>query len=257
MPPHASLFVTLGIAALALLVLSLIGWMIQRATREARVTRRFMLGAAAWLIFSAALALSGFLARVDLAPLPMLPIFLPTLGLPLALGLSPLGKALAERTPLAWLVGFHAFRLPLELVMHQAAREGVMPTQMTFTGASANFDIVTGGTALLLAVWLARARVPHGLVLAFNLLGSLLLATIVSVAVASLPRWHAFGTEPEHLNTWVSYFPFVWLPAVLVSAALLGHVLLWRRLLRAATTRSRPASIRSHSGESHTNALPR
>jgi hypothetical protein len=223
--------VTLGIPGLALLVLGLIAFGIQRVTGQARSTRRFVLGAVAWLAFSAGLALSGFLARVDLAPLPMLPIFLPTLGLPLALALSPLGKTLAERTPLAWLVGFHAFRLPLELVMHQAALEGVMPAQMSFGGA--NFDIVSGISALLLGLWLARGSVPHSLLLAFNLLGSLLLATIIGVAVASLPLWHAFGREPERLNTWVSYFPFTWLPAALVSAALFGHVLLWRRLLPA------------------------
>ena len=53
----------------------------------------------------------------------------------------------------------------------------------------------------------------------------------VVVALLATPMVHAFGTEPAHLNTWVAYFPFVWLPAGLVSAAVLGHVLLWRRLL--------------------------
>jgi len=28
----------------------------------------------------------------------------------------------------------------------------------------------------------------------------------------------------------VTYFPFVWLPAVLVLAALMGHILVWRSL---------------------------
>ena len=29
---------------------------------------------------------------------------------------------------------------------------------------------------------------------------------------------------------WVAHFPFVWLPSVLVAAALAGHVLVFRRL---------------------------
>jgi hypothetical protein len=34
----------------------------------------------------------------------------------------------------------------------------------------------------------------------------------------------------EPANVWVTRPPFVWLPAVLVLAALLGHLVLFRRL---------------------------
>jgi len=104
-----------------------------------------------------------------------------------------------------------------------------MPPQMTYTGW--NFDITTGIGALLVARLVARGRAPRWLVLAWNAWGTLMLVTIVSIAIASLPTFAAFGREPARLNTWVAYFPFVWLPAGLVSAAVLGHVLLWRRLL--------------------------
>jgi hypothetical protein len=67
--------------------------------------------------------------------------------------------------------------------------------------------------------------------LAWNALGTVLLVTILVIAVASLPTFGLFGRKPEQLNTWVAYFPYVWLPAGLVSGAVLGHVLLWRRLL--------------------------
>jgi hypothetical protein len=113
--------------------------------------------------------------------------------------------------------------------MHQAAIEGVMPTQMTFTGL--NFDITTGATALLLAPLAARGWAPRWLLWGWNAVGTLLLLTILAIALASLPAFAAFGRDPACLNTWVAYFPFVWLPAGLVSAAVLGHVLLWRRLL--------------------------
>jgi len=32
------------------------------------------------------------------------------------------------------------------------------------------------------------------------------------------------------LNTWIADPPFIWLPGVLVPAALLGHLLLWRKM---------------------------
>jgi hypothetical protein len=40
-----------------------------------------------------------------------------------------------------------------------------------------------------------------------------------------------FGDDPRHVNTWVLYFPYVWLPAVLVVIALAGHVVITRALL--------------------------
>ncbi|HEX6240111.1 MAG TPA: hypothetical protein VFZ61_04435 [Polyangiales bacterium] len=227
MQPHPSWIVTFGIPSLALIVVALIALALNvRGQRSS--ARRFVLGAALWFGVSAGLALSGSLAREELSPLPLLSIVLPTLGLPLAFGLSRAGRELAQNLPLAALVGFHAFRLPLELVMHQAAVERVMPPQMTFTGS--NFDIVTGISALLIGLWLWRGQAPGWLVLAFNLVGSCLLLAIIGVALASMPRFHLYGSDPEHLNTWVFYFPFVWLPAGLVAAALLGHVVLWRRL---------------------------
>jgi hypothetical protein len=42
---------------------------------------------------------------------------------------------------------------------------------------------------------------------------------------------HAFGTEPAHLNTWVTHPPFVWLPAGPVTFALAGQIVLLRKLL--------------------------
>jgi hypothetical protein len=227
MTPHASALVQIGIPALALGVLSLVALAIAR-TSGRRGALLFALAAVAWLAFTAALASSGFLTNFASRPPRMLLLLLPTLALPLALGFSRTGTALAE-AQVALLVLFHAFRLPLELVMHQAALEGTMPLQMTYTGC--NFDIVSGATALLVGGLAAWGRAPRALLLAWNALGSLLLATIVAIAVASLPAFAAFGQEPARLNTWIAYFPYVWLPAGLVSAALLGHVLLWRRLL--------------------------
>jgi hypothetical protein len=32
------------------------------------------------------------------------------------------------------------------------------------------------------------------------------------------------------LNVFVTYPPFVWLPGILVTAALIGHILVWRWL---------------------------
>jgi hypothetical protein len=225
--PTASTLVTLGIPGLALLVVALVGVAILRFV-DARRAAWYALGAGVWLFATGVLAWSGFLAGGEGLPPRFVIVMVPMFALPVLLGLSEVGERLSN-APLALLIGFQGFRLPLELVMHQAAIEGTMPEQMAYTGL--NFDIVTGATALFVAVLAARGWAPRWLLWAWNALGTLLLVAILVIAVASLPVFAAFGREPAQLNTWVAHFPFVWLPAGLVSAGVLGHVLLWRRLL--------------------------
>jgi hypothetical protein len=227
MTPHASSLVQLGIPGLALLVVGLVTLGVARSSGR-RAAALFALAAATWLAFTGVLGASGFLADFNSRPPHLLLLLLPTLVGTVRLGSSRLGTNLS-RLPPAALVGLQSFRLPLELVMHRAATEGTMPEQMTFTGH--NFDIVTGATAIVVALLAARGKAPRWLLLGWNLMGSVLLLAILVVAVASLPTFGLYGREPPRLNTWVAYFPYVWLPAGLVSAALLGHVLLWRRLL--------------------------
>jgi hypothetical protein len=177
---------------------------------------------------SLALAMGERLAKFDAAVAPFLPLTAGCIALWVAIAASRVGRAVAA-LPLAALIAFHVFRLPLELLMHAAASAGVMPRQMSYSGW--NFDIVTGITAALVALLAAFGGVTRSALLAWNALGSVLLLVIVIVAVVSSPPLLAFGAE--RANTWVAYAPFVWLPTVLVPAAAAGHVVLWRRLLKA------------------------
>ena len=81
------------------------------------------------------------------------------------------------------------------------------------------FAILVWGVA---AVWrragatAADAR-RAGMIAAWNVLGFALLINIVVVAILSTPTFAFFGAD--QLNTFVTDVPFVWLPAVMVSAA--------------------------------------
>jgi hypothetical protein len=187
---------------------------------------------ALWMGLTWGLAVGGVLSRFDVRPPPLLLLLVGSGALGLGLGLSPAGGRLARGLPLAALVGAQAFRLPLELAMHQAAREGALPARMTFAGT--NFDVLTGASALLLALLLARGRAGLAWVAAWNACGVVLLGNVLVTAVRATPLVHAFGTDPAELNTLVAFAPFVWLPSVLVVAALCGHVVVARRVLHDA-----------------------
>lgn len=211
-------------AFLAIAVAAIILWFIHRSAP--RKTQSAFAVIVAFMTAQFLLAFSGVLGKWDSTPPPfiamMAVIFLSTCGL----AFSPLGLSMASSLPFAMLIGFQAFRLPLELLMHNAADHGVMPVVMSFSGY--NFDILTGLTAIPVA-WMAhRNSAPRWLLIAWNFMGCILLANIVTIAVAATPRFAAFG--PQQLNVWIADAPFVWLPGVLVQAALLGHLLTWRKL---------------------------
>ena len=61
-----------------------------------------------------------------------------------------------------------------------------------------------------------------------KLLGLGLLLNIIGVAVLATPMFEYFG--PAQRNVWITYPPFVWLPTVMVLAALAGHLVVARAL---------------------------
>jgi hypothetical protein len=251
-PPAAPRFLVIGFTLLPMLVASIALLGVASALRRAGSAKRnywtveaLIVGAMAGSLW---LAGKGLLAQFDSPPPLFLPLTAANIALWVGIASSRVGRALTS-LPVAALIGFHAFRLPLELVMHAAASAGVMPVQMSFSGW--NFDIVTGATAVLIAPLAALGLAPRPLLLAWNALGSVTLAVIVAIAVASAPPWLAFGADAAHANTWVAYAPFIWLPTVLVAAAVAGHIVLWRHLLRADGAASvadhrAPGSQRAH-----------
>jgi hypothetical protein len=184
---------------------------------------------AIWLATCAALALSGWLADFAAIPPHFFVLVAPALVATVALAFSEAGRDLGERAGVVGLVGFQVFRIPVEWVLFQLHRDGVVPVQMTFEGR--NFDVLSGLTAPLVA-WLAyRGVIDRRGLFAWNVAGLALLATIVTIAIVSTPTpLRVFMNEPA--NTFITIWPWVWLPGFLVPAALFGHLVALRKLAR-------------------------
>lgn len=185
------------------------------------------IAAGGWMALTWIAGASGILRAWDRRPPPFALLLAGIVLVSFSLAFSRAGRHLAANAPLWALVAVQSFRLPLELAMHALYERGIMPQQMSYSGR--NFDIVTGVTAIVVAVLVATGYAGRGLVAAWNILGFALLVNIVVVALLSTPVFSYFG--PDHLNTFVTYVPFVWLPAVMVSAALAGHLIIARAIL--------------------------
>lgn len=187
----------------------------------------------AWLALTGALSSLGLFARWTSRPPPLMPSMALMLALTVWLALSRIGMKTSQSVPMAALVGVQAFRLPLEVVMHEAAAEGLTPAQMSWSGL--NFDVITGATAIAVASLAATGNAPRWLLLAWNVAGLALVVTVASIGIASTPMFAAFGTDPARVNTWIAWFPFSWLPTFLVPVALAGHLVMLRRLVTDGT----------------------
>lgn len=217
-----------------LLVAALIAgvYVASRRLRESPDERRRALivtvgGAAVWMIATWINAARGtFRLWTEFTPPPFAYLVGGIIILAIAIASGSYGRRLAIGLPLWVLVGIQGFRLPLEVAMHAMYERGVMPVQMSYSGR--NFDIVTGITALVVAALVRWGRAGRGLVLAWNILGLALLVNIMILGIISTPRIQYFG--PRATNFFVAYPPFVWLPGIMVLAALAGHLLVFRAL---------------------------
>jgi hypothetical protein len=224
----------LAFIVLPVLMATGLGWGVVAASRrlgEHAATRRRVLvvtvaGAAAWMGGTWVVAARGSLRQWHSSPPPLMILVALIVALAVTIASTSYGRRLALGLPLWILVAAQSFRLPLELAMHEMYERGVMPVQMSYEGL--NYDIVTGITAIVVALVARAGRGGRALVAAWNVLGLALLVNIVTVAILSTPRFAYYGTD--RLNEWVADPPYVWLPAVLVLAALAGHLLVFRAL---------------------------
>ncbi|MEO1481763.1 MAG: hypothetical protein AAFU77_06625 [Myxococcota bacterium] len=238
---------SIGIDALsngAFIALSLVvfaAWVGLHSWRGFR-PRLFALGLA-WLALPLLLATSGALQALIGTPWVAAYLLLCN-GAAVALALSRYGQDVIDAVPIEFLIAFQAFRLPLELLLHHWFDIGVVPIQMTYEGL--NFDITTGVLALLVpvAMRVSPARARWGWALGFNLIGSVLLLSVMVIAVQSVPSpLRSFMDEPALLLPF--YAPQTWIVSVCVVGALWAHVVSFRWL--AAEWRGRRQSSSSDS----------
>lgn len=174
------------------------------------------------IFFQAILALGGFYLNTSTVP-PRLFLFavLPALLLVISLFVFA-RKSFIAPLPLKILTLLHIIRIPVELTLHALYENKMIPQIMTYEGW--NFDILSGISAPVI-FWLAfRGDKPNRPVLiAWNIFALLLLVNIVTIAILAVdsPVQRLAFDQP---NRGVLYFPFIWLPAIIVPIVLFSHL---------------------------------
>lgn len=178
----------------------------------------------------AALASTGFFTDTQSFPPRLLYIIAPGVLLMILAFSTEKGKRIIDRFDLKTYTWLHSVRIIVEIVLLWLFIHELLPQSMTFEGR--NFDILSGLTAPLI-VWLGfkKNKINKPLVLIWNVICLILVLQVVMTGVFSAPspfQKLAF----DQPNVAVLYFPFIWLPGIVVPIVIFGHLVAIRRLMK-------------------------
>jgi hypothetical protein len=182
-----------------------------------------------WLLFQAAFALGGTYQVITAPPRVALFGVAPALLL-IAFYFIFARQSFIERLPLKTLTLLSVIRIPVELVLLWLFQQGTEPRAMTFEGN--NFDILSGLSAPIVYFFAFRGgKTNRRLLIVWNIFALLLLFNVVIIAMLSFPG-PTQQISLEQPNVGVTYFPFIWLPSVIVPIVLFSHLASLWQLLR-------------------------
>ncbi len=202
-------------------------YLFYKASGKSGITLYILAG---WLLLQGIIGLSGFYTNTNVTP-PRFPLLiLPPLVFITALFFTKPGRRYINNLDTKTLTLLHSIRVPVELILFGLFVHKGIPQLMTFEGR--NFDIFAGLTAPLIYYFgYVKNKLSSGFLLAWNVICLLLLINIVTNAILSAPLpFQQFGFDQPNIA--LLYFPYVWLPAVVVPIVLFSHLVTIRYLLK-------------------------
>lgn len=180
-----------------------------------------------WMLITAFLALSGFYQNTQTLP-PRVFLFgaIPSLSLIIIFFIF-FRKEFVEKLPLKTLTMLSIIRIPIEFVLLWLSQNEAVSPLMTFEGW--NFDILSGISAPII-YWLGfrNGKTNRTLLIIWNLIALGLLLTIITIAFLAFPS-PIQQISFDQPNRAVMYFPYIWLPAIVVPIVFCTHLTsLWK-----------------------------
>lgn len=198
--------------------------------RAAGYSKFLIIAVLGWLALQSIISLTGFYTITAGMPPRFGLLVIPPVLIILISPFTKKGRRFLDGLDVKTLTLIQVMRIPVELILFWLYLYKAVPGIMTFEGR--NFDILCGLTAPLI-YYFGYIKNVFGkkILLTWNIVCLLLLANIVVIAVLSAPfpiQQFGFG-QP---NIALLYFPFIWLPAIIVPSALLTHLVSIRRLIK-------------------------
>ncbi|MBQ4822111.1 hypothetical protein [Aquimarina sp. MMG016] len=215
--------IQINVAYITILLTTLLTvWFFYKATKNKKIS----IGILIWMVITGVLAFIGFYQNTDASPPRFIFLLGPGLLLVLVVTLVKKYNTFINDLDLKWLTVLHIVRIPVEIVLYLVFLDGLVPVLMTFEGW--NLDIISGITAPIAYFFIKNKRRTWLLIWNFLCLGLLINILTIAVLSAQTPFQQLAFDQP---NIGVAYFPFVWLPAVIVPIVLFSHITSIKKLL--------------------------
>ena len=220
---HLPIYIPIVFILTALLTL----FIFFKATRKSAATINLII---VWLAIQAAIAYTGYYTQTQTLPPRFLFLVLPPLLLIILLFMTWRGRRFIDGLDMRMLVLIHIVRIPIEFVLYWLSKENVVPTIMTFEGR--NFDIFAGVTApIVYYLRFIRPVIGKYALLTWNFICIALLLNVVVHGILSVATpFQQFAFDQP--NVAVLYFPYVWLPCLIVPVVLFCHLAAIRQTLK-------------------------
>ncbi len=139
------------------------------------------------------------------------------------------GRAIIDKMNLKALTMVHIVRLPVEITLALLAVYKTIPELLTYEGR--NFDIIMGLTALPVVWWIFSKKGNKKILLAWNILGIILLMNVVIHGIFSLPLpFQQFAFDQPNIA--MLHAPYNLLPGLIVPIVLFSHLASIRLLMK-------------------------
>ncbi|WP_338814862.1 hypothetical protein V9L05_06600 [Bernardetia sp. Wsw4-3y2] len=216
-----SIFTSLGLILTTLISV----WVFFKASNH----KKTLYGIIIWMLIVGVLGINGFYQKLGTFPPRFTLLLAPAILFILILFTNKKGKKFIDSLSLKYLIIVHSVRIPVEITLYHIFLGGLIPDLMTFEGY--NYDIISGITAPIVYYFVFVKKIigQKGLLL-WNIvcLGLLINILVIAVLSAQTPFQQLAFDQP---NIGVTYFPFVWLPTVIVPIVLFSHLASIRQLV--------------------------
>lgn len=205
-------------------------WMFYKASAKSKPV---LVCISAWSVLQALISLTGFYQVPDALPPRFVLLIGPCFIFIAILFTTQWGKRFIDSLSIKQLTLMHVVRIPVEITLYFLFVAKLIPGLMTFEGN--NFDIISGITApVIFYLVYSTRKLNTGALLVWNFLclGLLINVLVIAILSAQTPIQQLAFEQP---NIGVTYFPYIWLPGVIVPLVLIAHLTAIRQLMKTLT----------------------
>jgi hypothetical protein len=199
-------------------------WQFYKATNQSKVFLSTVLVIATVQLV---LGLTNFYENENTTPPRFVLLIAPAVLIVVFLFVFPKARNFLATVDMKKLAILHVVRIPVEIVLYVLFLKKTIPITMTFEGR--NLDIIAGITAPIIFYWgFVKGKIPKWVIIVWNIFCLALLINIIVIAILSAKTpFQQFGFEQPNIA--IAYFPFTWLPSIIVLLVLMAHLsTLWQ-----------------------------